>query len=98
MLAQDGVLVLFGTSAGSEVTFDASRFYGTGGASLYGLILFHELKRESAAVGLKRLANLVAAGQLRPHIEVEASWTQVAELAQQLLDRRYVGKAVLHIN
>lgn len=98
LLAQDGVLVLFGTSGGSEVTFNAARFYGTGGASLYGLILFHELKRESAAVGLKRLADLVAAGQLRPYIEVEAPWTQIADLAQKLLDRGYAGKAVLHIS
>ncbi|ARV59326.1 alcohol dehydrogenase [Nostocales cyanobacterium HT-58-2] len=98
LLAQDGVLVLFGTSGGSEVTFDAARFYGIGGATFYGLILFHELKRESAAVGLKRLVELVAEGKLRPYIEVEAPWTQVADLAQNLLDRHYTGKAVLHIS
>ena len=98
LLAAEGSVVLFGTSAGSKVTFNASRFYGTGGASLYGFILFHELKHESAAVGLRRLVDLVAAGQLRPHIDVEASWTQVADLAQQLLDRRFVGKAVLHVS
>jgi NADPH:quinone reductase-like Zn-dependent oxidoreductase len=40
----------------------------------------------------------VADGQLRPHIAVEAPWTQVADLAQQLLDRRFLGKAVLHIS
>ncbi|NMG08409.1 zinc-binding dehydrogenase [Brasilonema sp. UFV-L1] len=98
LLAQDGVIVLFGTSGGSEVTFNAQRFYGTGGASLYGLILFHELKRESASVGLQRLLRLVEAGQLRPHIDLEASWTEVADVAQKLLDRRFPGKAVLHIN
>jgi NADPH:quinone reductase len=98
LLAPDGVTVLFGTSGGSEVTFDASRFYSTAGASLYALILFHELERESAAVGLKRLLSLIEAGQLRPHIDVEASWTEVADLAQQLLDRRFPGKAVLHIS
>ncbi len=98
LIAQDGAVVLFGSSAGSEVTFNASRFYAIGGANLYGLMLFHELRRESAAVGLKRLVNLVEAGQLRPHISVEAPWTQVAELAQKLLDRSYVGKAVLHFS
>jgi len=98
LLAPDGAVVLFGTSGGAEVTFNASRFYGTGGTSLYGLFLFHELRRESAAVGLKRLVSLVEAGQLRPHIDVEAPWTQVADLAQQLLDRRFVGKAVLHVS
>ncbi len=98
-VAPDGVVVLFGTSGGTEVTFNAQRFYGaSSGANLYALILFHELKRESASVGLQRLVNLVADGQLRPHIAVEAPWTQVADLAQQLLDRRFLGKAVLHIS
>ncbi len=97
LLAQDGVIVLFGTSGGSDVTFNAQRFYGTGGASLYGFILFHELKRESASVGLTRLLRLVETGQLRPHIDLEASWTEVAEVAQKLLDRSFPGKAVLHV-
>lgn len=97
-VAPDGTVVLFGTSGGNEVTFNAQRFYGvSSGASLYALILFHELKRETASVGLQRLLKLVAAGQLKPHISVEASWTQVADIAQQLLDRRFPGKAVLHL-
>ncbi|MBD2463190.1 zinc-binding dehydrogenase [Oscillatoria sp. FACHB-1407] len=97
-IASDGTVVLFGTSGGNEVTFNAQRFYGlSSGASLYGLILFHELKRESASVGLQRLLRLVAAEQLKPHISVEAPWTQIADLAQQLLDRRFLGKAVLHL-
>ncbi|MEH2207315.1 MAG: zinc-binding dehydrogenase [Nostoc sp.] len=98
LLAPDGVTVLFGTSGGSEVTFDASQFYATAGASLYALILFHELQRESASVGLKRLLNLIETGQLCPHIDVEASWTEIGDLAQQLLDRRFPGKAVLHVS
>ena len=98
-IAPDGTVVLFGTSGGNEVTFNAQRFYGTSsGASLYALILFHELKRESATVGLNRLLKLVANGQLKPHISVEAPWTQVADLAQQLLERRFLGKAVLHLS
>ena len=97
-VAPDGTVVLFGTSGGNEVIFDAQRFYGvSSGASLYALILFHELKREPASVGLQRLLRLVADGQLNPHISVEASWTQIADLAQQLLDRRFSGKAVLHL-
>ncbi|MBW4612729.1 MAG: zinc-binding dehydrogenase [Desmonostoc vinosum HA7617-LM4] len=97
LLAEDGTVVLFGTSAGNEVTFNAQSFYGTGGTSLYGLILFHELRKESAAVGLQRLLGLVAADQLHPPIEIETDWTQIAEIAQKLLDRSYLGKAVLHV-
>ncbi|MBE9050087.1 zinc-binding dehydrogenase [Nostocales cyanobacterium LEGE 11386] len=98
LLAEDGVTVLFGVSGGAEVTFDAQRFFATGGASLYGLILFHELKRESAAVGLQRLLSLVEAGQLCPVIDIETSWTEIANLAQQLLNRNFPGKAVLHVS
>ncbi|OKH41311.1 alcohol dehydrogenase [Calothrix sp. HK-06] len=98
LVGSDGVIVTFGTSSGSEVTFNASRFYSTAGASLYGFILFHELQRESASEGLRRLLNLVDTKQLIPHIDVEVSWNQVADIAQQLLDRRYPGKAVLNLD
>lgn len=97
-VAPDGVVVLLGTSGEREVTFNAQRFYSMStGATLYGLILFHNLKQESATIGLSRLLRLIATGQLTTHIAVEAPWTEVADLAQQLLDRRYSGKAVLHL-
>lgn len=97
-VAQNGVVVLFGTSGGNEVTFNAQRFYGvSNGAKLYALMLFHELRQESATVGLQRLLNLIATGQLNPHIAIETAWTDVADVAQQLLDRKFTGKAVLHI-
>jgi NADPH:quinone reductase-like Zn-dependent oxidoreductase len=98
LLDEGGVCVNFGATAGAQVTFDVSRFYPIGRASLYGLILFDELKTvEPAGLGLARLAGLVARGQLKPSISVEAPWTRVAEVAQQLTDRSYPGKAVLHI-
>lgn len=98
LLAEDGTVVVFGTSGGNEVTFNAQSFYAIGGASLYGLILFHELRRESAAVGLQRLLTLVEAARLRPGIEIEAEWTQIADVAQKLLNRSFLGKAVLYLN
>lgn len=98
LLSEGGVCVSLGVSAGAEVTFNAATFFLTGRASLYGLILFDELKTvEPAALGLARLAGLIAAGKVTPHISVEADWTEVAEVADQLLKRRYPGKAVLHI-
>ena len=76
---------------------NASRFFVTGGACLYGFILFHEVRFKPASEGLTRLAGMLAEGRIRPHIHVEAPWTEVADLAQRLLDRRIAGKAVLHI-
>ena len=98
-LVEEGtVVVSLGTSAGNNVTFDAQKFYGVGMASLYGLILFDELKKvESAAVGLARLAKLVGSGKLVPRISLEADWSEVDSVAQQLLDRAYPGKAVLSV-
>jgi NADPH:quinone reductase-like Zn-dependent oxidoreductase len=98
LLGTNGKAVVFGTTAGREVTFNAGNLYALGGASIYGLIVFHELKQESASVGLKWLVELVESGQLRPHIDIEAPWTEIADIAQQLVDRRFPGKAVLHIN
>jgi NADPH:quinone reductase len=96
-LALDGTCVTFGATAGSDIAFNASKFYGKGGLSLYGFILFHELTKQSAAVGLARLVKLVANGSLVPHIDLEAPWSEIAQVAQQLTDRRFLGKAVLHI-
>ena len=34
---------------------------------------------------------------LRARIEIEAPWTEIAAVARQLLDRSFMGKAVLHL-
>lgn len=98
MLASDGVCVSFGTSSSHEVTFDARQLYAKGGASLYGFILFYELSKRPGARDLSDLARMIAAGHLRPQIDVEAPWTRIGEIAQQLLNRGITGKAVLHVS
>jgi NADPH:quinone reductase-like Zn-dependent oxidoreductase len=97
-LAKGGVCVSLGASAGADVTFDVRTFFPVGRTTLYGFILFEEFGQESAAVGLARLAALVATGALQPRISLEAPWTHIADVAQQLLQRRYPGKAVLHVS
>lgn len=98
MLAPGGTCVSFGTSAGNEVTFDVRDFYLTGGASLRGFILFHEVRARPASAGLARLLKLVADGRLKTNVSVEESWTEVGGVAQRLLDRGYTGKAVLRVS
>jgi NADPH:quinone reductase-like Zn-dependent oxidoreductase len=97
-LERGGTCVSFGVSAGAEVTFDVRTFFVGGRATLYGFYLFQELGTEPAAVGLRRLADLVAAGQLTPHVSVERPWKDVADVAQDLMDRRFPGKAVLAVD
>jgi NADPH:quinone reductase-like Zn-dependent oxidoreductase len=98
MLAPGGTCVHFGVSESPTSTIASRDFFGTGGVKLYGLILFHELRRvEPAGDGLALLAGLVAQRVLRPHIAVEAGWTEIGPIARQLLDRTFAGKAVLHL-
>lgn len=97
-LERSGVCVTLGASASAEVTFDTREFFVTGRTSLYGFYLFTELGAEPASVGLRRLADLVAAGQLAPHISLERPWTEIGQVAQDLMARRFPGKAVLTLD
>ncbi len=97
-LERGGICVTLGVSASAEVTFDARAFFVSGRTTLYGFYLFTELGNEPASVGLRRLAELVAAGQLAPHISLERPWAEIAQVAQDLLDRRFPGKAVLTLD
>ena len=96
-LQRAGTCVTLGVSAGAEVTFDARQFFVAGRTTLYGLYLFTELLSERASVGLRRLAELVVAGQLAPHISLERPWKEIAQVAQDLMARRFPGKAVLTV-
>ena len=98
MMAERGTCVLFGTSGGDQVTFNAQKFYNTGGVTLYGMVMGDEFKWvEAGSVGLARLAGLVGRGALQPQISVEESWTELPRIAHDLLERKFLGKAVLHV-
>ena len=97
MLRPGGTCVTFGVSQGAGATFDSGAFFRSGGARLYGLIV-HELRTaEPASEGLAILAAMIASGALRPRIEIEADWAELGAVARRLLDRSFVGKAVLHV-
>jgi NADPH:quinone reductase len=98
MLQPGGTCVTYGVSAAATTTFESREFFGTGGAKLYGLTLFHELMSvERAGIGLRLLAELIEAKKLRPQIAVEAPWSEIGTIARRLIDRDFTGKAVLHI-
>ena len=94
-LERGGVAVTLGVSASAEVTFDARTFFVGGRATLYGFYLFVEVGAQPAGEGLRRLAELVAGGQVSPHVSLERPWAEVAQVAQDLIARRFPGKAVL---
>jgi NADPH2:quinone reductase len=97
-LERGGMCVTLGVSAAAEVTFDTRTFFVSGRTTLYGFYLFVELGNDPAGDGLRRLAELVAAGQLAPHISVERPWTEIGQVAQDLMARRFPGKAVLTLD
>jgi NADPH:quinone reductase len=99
-VAPRGTVVSFARSDAQDVTFPTSAlFRDAPGASVHGLYVFPELKhRAGGGADLARLAELVAQGELRPQIDLEASWREPQEAIGALLDRRIAGKAVLHID
>jgi NADPH:quinone reductase-like Zn-dependent oxidoreductase len=94
MMAPSGHIVCYGVSAGGPASFDSAMVLRSR-MTVSGLAVFTEVNRETAAAGLSRLARMVAAGTLRPLIDVQAPWSEIGNVAQQLLDRSYPGKAVL---
>ena len=94
-LERGGVCVTLGVSAAAEVTFDTRTFFVGGRTTLYGFYVFAELGPEPAGDGLRRLAELVAAGQIAPRISLERPWAEIGQVAQDLMARRFPGKAVL---
>ncbi len=98
MLNPDGLISFIGNTEGAETKLDASKFFWTGAAQIYGLILFRDLQmKESGTVGLNRLLSFVSRGLIKPDIALEKPWTEIDTVAQMLLDRSYHGKAVLHL-
>ena len=97
MLAPRGIAVTY-AGATAMTPADIPGLRASPGASLYFLFIFQERMADPAGPGLSRLASLISQGQLHPSIEVRAAWTDAAEVALRLKERRFCGKAVLTLN
>jgi NADPH2:quinone reductase len=97
-VARGGTVVAFGNSSGEEARINVSDFYGRAPTSrVYAFMIFDEIRREGSGTSdLRALAEMIAAGELRTEVALEASWNDPAEAIEALLDRRVAGKAVLH--
>ena len=96
-VAPGGWVISFGDSSRDDVRFQASSFYRSAGARLYGFMIFRELRNGAGSRDLRHLAELVAAGALDPQVSLEAGWEDAAGAIEALLARRLQGKAVLHV-
>jgi NADPH2:quinone reductase len=97
LLATGGICVTIGWSASSEATVDVMNLVRTGRTTLYGLRADTEFESHARSEDLAWLAQLVARQQLKTYIAVEASWHEIGDIAQRLLQRQFTGKAVLHL-
>lgn len=96
-LSTGGTCVIAGASASPSATIDFGALVRTGRTTLYVLNMYAEFDSRPRSEDLAWLAQLVAEQQLRTPIEVEASWHDIGEVAQRLLQRQFTGKAVLHL-
>ncbi len=95
MLGHNGTCVSIANSSMQETSFDAWKMLRPAGKRLYGFLLFSELAAQPASEGLSRLVQLVADRKLHPRITVEEPMEKVGEVAQDLMNRKIPGKAVL---
>ena len=96
-LSTGGTCVIAGASASPSATIDFGTLIRTGRTTLYVLNMYAELESRPRSEDLAWLAQLVARQQLQTKVEVEATWHDVGEVAQRLLQRQFTGKAVLHL-
>jgi hypothetical protein len=61
------------------------------------LNMYAEFDSRPRPEDLAWLTQLVAEQKLQTSIEVETPWYDVSEVAQRLLQRRFTGKAMLHL-
>ena len=100
MLKKNGTCITIGASESSQITFDSNvLFYDSPGASLRSMHVFHEISAAgSMSDDLAILLSLVEKGKLKINIGVEEAWTKISAVAEALIERKFSGKAVLHLS
>ena len=97
LLATGATCVIVGYSASPEVTMNVSELINAGRTTLYGMNMYKEFDSRPRSEDLSWLAHMVAEQKLQTSIEVETSWHDIGDVAQRLLQRQFIGKAVLHL-
>jgi NADPH:quinone reductase len=96
-LAPDGICVCYGITSAPEIAIEVRPFMFSGEAKIMGFFLYSQAETDPPSDNLPRLLRLVAEGRLDCGIQREASWDEAGQVAQDLLDRKFSGKAVLHV-
>ena len=97
MLGPTGRCVLLGVTDAPRTEIDAERFFMTGSAILQGYVLFRDRSGSAVTERLSRLLHLVARKGLPADVSLTAGWGDINRVADRLIERSFVGKAVLSI-
>ena len=92
-----GAVVVYGNSSGEPTTISFADFRGGQNARLQSFFYFTSGPEEQFAPDLALLVSLVADKSLTPQTGPERSWREIAEVAEQLRERRIGGKAVFRV-
>lgn len=97
-LGPEGLAVCYGVTAAPAISVAVGDFMTRGLARILGFHLYYKSEIAPPRDHLARLLHLVEHGRLDTAIEREASWEEVARTADDLIERRFPGKAVLHVD
>jgi NADPH:quinone reductase-like Zn-dependent oxidoreductase len=92
-----GAVVVYGNSSGEPTSIGFADFRGGQNARLQSFFYFTSGPEEQFAPDLALLVSLVADRSLTPQTGPERSWRELAQVAEQLRDRRLGGKAVFRV-
>lgn len=97
-LESEGEAITYGLSSEPTVELQIGALLGKGLARLRGLNLYVESSVDPISKKLARILRLVEAGRIRTELGRTASWTEVGAVASGLMDRSFLGKAVLTVD
>jgi NADPH2:quinone reductase len=98
LLTADGTLVIYGNSSGEPTVFrDVRAFYLGGLRRIQGFTIFNSLPVDPPGRDLGYLAQLVAEGELNPHVDSVLAWTDLSEALERLASRSAAGKVILKL-
>jgi len=93
-----GTVVVYGNSSGDPTMISFADFRSAQNSRVQSFHYFTSEAEDRFAPDLALLVSLIADGSLKPRIGVECSWRDIAQVAEQLRDRRVSGKAVLLVD
>jgi NADPH:quinone reductase len=97
LLDENGRAILYGVSGSREAVLSIRDLMLTGDGRVEGFHLYRETEVVAARKGLERLPRLLAQGRLRTLVTLQSDWSNVGTVASRLIERAFVGKAVLRL-